>query len=152
MLIRMSYDRPVDEIKAAVRASARPRNLDNLTKDSSDMLYRFWGNLVILYPRIGAMRHRFSGILRPTKDGGTRLTGIYGITPMAFLSGLPVLIMLVLIAANYWRDPLTALRYMLMILLLPAGFLFLMQLFLSRLTGDAKECIRRFLQDLGKET
>ncbi len=151
MLIRMSYDRPVGEIKAAVRASARPRNLDNLTKDSSVMLYRLWGNLVMLYPRIGAMRHRFSGVLRPTKDGGTRLTGIYGITPAAFLAELPILIWFVLIGVHFWRDPITALLYMLMILLLPFGFLFLMSLILSRLTGDAKECIRRFLQDLGKE-
>ena len=150
MLIRMSYDRPVEEIKAAVRASARPRNLDNLTKDSSDMLYRFWGNLVMLYPRKGAMRHRFSGILRPTKDGGTRLTGIYGITPAVFIAELPILIWVVLIAVNYWMNPLTALLYMLMILLLPFGFLFLMSLILSRLTGDARESIRRFLQELGK--
>ena len=148
MLIRVSYDRPIEEVKAALRAKARPMSLDNYTKDSSDILYCLIGSLMILYPRRGALRLRFSGLLRPTKDGGTKLTGIYGITPLSVLIILPMLVMIGMIVVSYWREPFTALIYVLLVLLLPGGFFLLTLILLPRLTGENKDRIRSFLQTL----
>ena len=152
MLIRMSYDRPVGEIKAAVRASARPRNLDNYSKQSSTVLYRLYGNLAILhfrfYDRKIPYGVRFCALFLPKGDGCSRLLGAFAFAPFEPLVALPVLAMLV--AAIVTQETLAAaIPGVLTILLFLLVCFLLMQFMTLRLLGKDRAHVLQFLQKLG---
>ena len=150
MLIRMSYDRPVDEIKAAVRASARLRTLDNMAKVSSDVLYLFFGNLVILFFRRGVWSLRFSGYFSQTRDGKTKLFGGFGIFPFEPLIALPLLLFLAFAAFYARGGPLDALFRVLLILLTFIAMYLLLQAVLALFRKNREQGLL-FLRNLGEK-
>lgn len=153
MFIRIDYEQSVDTLKERLRAKARPRDFDNLTKQSSTLLYRFYGNLVILYYRPAPWSVRFAALFLPKKGGGARLVGVYGHLPFEPVIALPVLGMLALALLSA-QDLRSALTGALLVLLLPYSLHLLLQLllqwFLSRRLGPDKDYVPRFLRELGE--
>ena len=153
MFIRIDYEQSVDTLKDRLRARARPRNFDNLTKQSSTLLYRFYGNLVVLHYRPQPWSVRFAALFLPKKGGGARLIGVYGHLPFEPFLVLPVLAMLVMVLLSA-QDLRSALTKALLVLLLPYSLWLLLNLliqwFLSRRLGPDKHYVPRFLRELGE--
>lgn len=150
MFVRMTYDRPVDEIKDALRSSARPRNLDYATKASSTVLYWLFGDLLILFFRREVWTLRFSGYLWGTKDGKTKLFGGFGLFPFEPAIALPVLLILALAAFSARSGPMDALFRVLLILLIFIVLYLLFQAAGHVLLRKNREQGMQFLLDLGK--